>query len=73
MDGLLPHLLRKQSQGVVQIHLNGREGLWPGVIGTNIYFCLQNRTEVSMYFCGSKQTYFIQRQEKIIQKAKESL
>lgn len=71
MDGLLPHLLRKQSQGVVHLHLSGRQGLWPRVTGTNIYFCLQNRTEVSTCLCGSKHTYYIQRQEKRVQKAKE--
>lgn len=59
MDGLLPHLLRKQSQGAVHLHLSGREGLWPGVIGTNTHFCLQNRTEVSMCLHGSKQTVLL--------------
>lgn len=74
MDGSLPHLLRKQPQGAVHLHLSGRKGLRPGVIGANIYFVSKiGQRSVCVFVALNRQFYFIQRQDKIAQKAKESL
>lgn len=74
MDGSLPHLLRKQSLGAVHLHLSGREGLRPGVIGATTYFVSKiGQRSVCVLMALNRQLYYIQRQEKIAQKAKESL
>lgn len=57
MDGLLPQLSRKLSQGAVLLHLSGREGYGLELQEQIYTFYLQTMSECSMSLCGSKQKF----------------
>lgn len=74
MDGLLPQLSRKLSQGAVLLHLSGREGYGLELqeqIHTFISKLCQRA--VCVFVALNRKFYHTLRQEKEVQKAKESL
>lgn len=74
MDGLLPQLSRKLSQGAVLLHLSGREG-YGLELQEQIYTFISKlcQSAVWVFVALNRKFYHTLRQEKKVQKAKESL
>lgn len=74
MDDLLPHLLRKPSQGAVLLHLSSREG-YGLELQKQIYPFISRicQRAVCVFVALNRKFYHIQREEKVVQKAEESL
>lgn len=73
MDGLLPQLSRKLSQGAVLLHLSGREG-YGLELQEQIYTFISKlcQSAVRVFVALNRKFYHTLRQEKKVQKAKES-